>query len=277
MLLLITVNLYFFTRKQFHRSSLQFHVSSFFLCAALFCDLIQTVILGLPFALYYILVRNISLILFLITLLLFFIAHLNEKRSDLKSFLSAPDLKSAFLAIDDIAVIIDYKGIIRETNHSPLFHQLFLNANTFLEMMAHLKKQLDPALPYSFVHTPLNKKAPLQEEIHLVSFDTDYLLMLTPIIRRNNYLGHIVLLHDITSIKKVERQLKAQNLELQSANEHLRNQIHVSTKLETEKERLKLIETFQKSFIDKIEENLSLIKPLQERLQTNPQDAKKTS
>lgn len=237
--------------------------ASILLLLGLFCVLIDIAILELNFERIF---RLAGYFLVLLSALFFTVSlcvHFFSRKRRANYFFSTPDLKSVFNAIDDLALVFDYRGVIAEANHPEMLSGLFPNANSLKDILTELGKSSErlELNDLDYDHTYIRKK--LQSEVQLAKNEAWYNVSFLPIVSGEDYLGSIIILQNITAIKQTEQLLRLQNGYLADANQKLINYVQIASVLEAENERLKLMERIQADLIYKIENAVSLVQRIQ--------------
>jgi hypothetical protein len=176
----------------------------------------------------------------------------------------APDLKSVFASIDDLAIIIDYKGIITEINHPKRLETLLgNNLETLEELMSKLRNKTSKSSHAGLETRLLKMNCKEQFEIHFIEEAADYLFSLTPIVAGKSHLGATIVMYNITEKKNSEQQMKILNNYLENANRKLSDYVKIASVLEAEKERLSLLEQVQRDLVYKIEMAIAYVHHIQ--------------
>lgn len=265
LLSLFIVNLHFLLRLKLSRLTLLIHVSSFFALIFLFCLLMDVTVLDLPFEYMYRSVARISLTLCLVTLLLPTISFLFTGRRSNMKFRRMPNLKTVFTEMEDLALIVDYKGSIAEVNHPErLLSLLGTECNTMSVLMTRLHEITSDNRFEELESRFLEAREMLQLEIHFPEQNQYYLLSLTPLDVSGAYSGATIVLHDITELKISEQQLKLHNEYLKEANQKLSSYVRIANVLEAEKERLSLLQQIQTVLSCRLEEVIAYVRNIRE-------------
>lgn len=273
LLLLCAVNIHYLVYRQRNIYSNFVHVLSVLGLIGTFCFLMDTIILDLSFEYYFRMAGRIFFVLGgLFVVFLVFDYFLIRKKTS-KNFYFAPDLKSVFTAIDDIALIIDYSGNITEVNHPQKYEDLFGNSKTISDIVKNLIHKTSESY-IDFLLKGMTDKEKVQAEFQDSKTEEDYLITYMPVLKHEH--GAIMVITNISDIKKSEIKIKMYNEYLKEANHKLKDYIKVSNKLETEKERLSLLEQIQKDLIHRIENAIILIQNIQRKLAKNPEEYQHT-
>jgi len=233
--------------------------------AGLFCVLIDFAILALPFERVF---KVTGLLLLLLSFIVFsatFLRRVKDGRRGAFRLFSTPDLKSVFDAIDDLAVIFDYRGGIAEANHPEQLAQLFPGARTLWDMLPMLEASAEAEGPEGLDKRLAATTEKLKLETRLRTRAGWYDLSILPVLSGKSRLGHIMILQDISAIKKTEQLLRYQNDYQASANEKLTDYVRLTSTLEAERERLKLMRHIQADLIDQIENAVIEIQKIQKQ------------
>ncbi len=263
---LLAVNIFFSIRKKINKPAGLFHVASFFGFAGIFCYLMDLVILDLPFESYYRKTGTISIIacLLLATIPIFALLFMKDKVSP--HFHWSHDLKTVYSSIDDLAIIVDYMGIITEINHPDILEALLGdNCKTIDELIEKLRqktqntslKNLEPGL--------FKMGGKEKFEINFCENNKTYILTGSPVVSGNSRLGTTIVMHDITEKKNSEQQIKNRIEYLEEANLKLSKYVKIANILEMEKERLKLMEQVQIELISNIEKAIDHVHSIQKK------------
>lgn len=273
LLLLCALNIHYLVYRQRNVYSNFVHVLSILGLIGTFCLLMDTVILDLSFEYYFRMAGSIFFVLGgLFVVFLVFDYFLIRKKTS-KNFYLAPDLKSVFTAIDDIALIIDYSGNITEVNHPQKYEDLFGNSKTISDIVKNLSHKTSESYIDLLVKGMADKEK-VQAEFQDSKTEEDYVITYMPVLKHEH--GAIMVITNISDIKKSEIKIKMYNKYLKEANHKLKDYIKVSNKLETEKERLSLLEQIQKDLIHRIENAIILIQNIQRKLAKNPKEYQHT-
>ena len=188
--------------------------------------------------------------LFLIYIVFKYIFNLRSKKILLRLL---PDLKSIFSNIDDLIIVMDYRGVIVNINNSKKFNELFKANNSLVDIQNTINR--DAANQNTIFKKDnlllINEKK--KEELYFSESDKYFIAIINPILSGSNKLGLTFVFHDITEIKKYQIQIKEQNEYLDRSNKKLSEYIKIALVLEAENERLKLLESIQSELINKIE------------------------
>lgn len=255
--------IYVHVRYRRNAVSTVFTIASILLLVGLFCVLIDIAILEMNFE------RTFRLSgCFLILLSSFFFTvslciHVFNRKRRANCFFSTPDLKSVFNAIDDLALVFDYRGAAAEANHPEMLEGLFPNANSLKDVLSELRKNSERPVLDDLDDCHIYTKEKLQSELQLAKNDAWYNVSFLPILSGEDYLGSIIIMKNITVIKQTEQLLRLQNGYLTNANQKLINYVQIASVLEAENERLKLMERIQADLINKIENAVSLVQKIQ--------------
>ena len=265
LILLLILNIYLFISRKRNIYSVFFHILSFCLIVFLFCILLQTAIIELDIEKYYVNIGQVALYIGTFLLFITILLSIVYYRKISKKVLILPNLIDVFMSIDDIAIICDYKGDIVEINKSPKQKQLFgekcYNVDDLLSIL--IKKA--PIQYHNEIKTVFyNLKSFHQIELEFKDTEDFYLINISPIMpNKNNCIGATIVFHNIKKEKLLIREIDKQNLSLQKANNKLLEYVRIANDLETEKERLRLLQEIQADLIDKIEIVISNIKKIQ--------------
>jgi hypothetical protein len=164
------------------------------------------------------------------------------KKKDFQSFRFSPDLRAVFASIEDLALIVDYKGSIVETNHPEKMKALFDDCSSLHEIM----NSFGASICFS-------------------KNEEDYSVRISPIIERDNYLGCTLVAQNVTEIKMFERKMEKNNKHLEESNQKLLTYMDIGHVLEAEKARLKVLEEVQLGLIKKIENVIIHLQDIQRK------------
>ncbi len=269
MIAICAVNIFIHVRHRPGFFTQWLHIWSGLALAGGFCLLMDTVILDLPLEKGFRTAGVILLILCTITVITSAIVFLLKAPGKALRFGSSTDLQAIFTAVDDLILVVDYKGNIVDVNHPERLRGMCNDAEVFSEAIIELeRKTQDPFRPFP---GDINEIADAwQSEFHLPLENTYYLLSISPIILGANRVGFTVVFQDITAIKQSEIELKEQNIHLEAANSKLARYIKMAGVLEAEKERLRILEQLQAALIKKIEDAVVRVDELQREYLTPP-------
>lgn len=273
LLLLCAVNIHFFVYRQRNAYSNFVHIFSVSGLLGTFCFLMDTVILDLYFEYYFRMAGSIFFVLGGLFAVFLLFEYFFVRKKTPKNFCLAPDLKSIFTAIDDIALIIDYSGYITEVNHTQKYEDLFGNSKTIGDIVRNLSNKTSESY-LELLMKGMENKEKVQAEFQDGKTEERYLITYMPVLKREH--GFIIVITNISDIKKSEIKIKMYNKYLKEANHKLTDYIKIANTLEAEKERLSLLEQIQKDLIHRIENAIILIKNIQRKLAKNPEEYQHT-
>ena len=242
MLILIFFNMWLFVRRRANIASRLFHLSSFWGLVGMFCTLIETIILGLPFKSYFQTAGSIAFFLCGIVLFGSLFTFIIMKKKDLQAFRFSPDLRDVFTGMEDVALILDYKGFVVESNDSKKTEDLFGDCTS--------------------LHSLISKE---RQEFFLSAAAEDYLVKMSPIIDRGSCLGYTLVAQNITEKKMFERKMKESNERLEEANQKLLTYMKIGHVLEAEQARLDILQQVQVGLMKKIEEVITRLQAIQKK------------
>lgn len=241
-----------------------FHTASFFGLIYIFCLLMEVIILALPFEHLFKAAGRLCLILCLATMTFPVFSLLLFKRNTYMHLRWTPNLKSVFTSMEDLALIVDYKGVIAEVNHPERLEALLGGeCRTIVGLMSRLREKNFEKNPENPEPRLLKTNKIMQFEIHFSEEAKHYLFSLTPIEAGKIHLGATIVIHDITELKASEQQMKLHNEYLMEANQKLSNYVKIANVLEAEKERLSLLKQVQAGLSCKIEAVIAHVRYIQ--------------
>jgi len=261
---LFAVNMYFFIRQRLSKFAGLLHVASLFGFLGIFCYMMDLVILDLPFDNYYRQTGTASLIICLLVSAIPIFTLLFMRDKAYLRFRVMPDLKTVFTSIDDLAIIVDYNGVITEINHPERLNDMLGDkCQTIAELMEKLRHK-SPDNNHAILEIgQLNMNGKEKFEIYFSEENSCHIFSWAPVVAGKSRLGTTIVMHDITEKKKSEQQIKNHNTYLEDANLKLSNYVNIANVLETEKERLKLLEQVQMELIFKIEKAIDHVHHIQ--------------
>ncbi|WHH61345.1 hypothetical protein [Petroclostridium sp. X23] len=265
LLLSCAANIHFLVRRKRNAYSAFFHISSFVAILGTFCLLMDTVVIDLSFEYSFRMLGYICLMTSVVFFAILILSYLLIREKASLHFQFAPDLKSVFTTIDDLAFIADYNGCIIEMNHLQKCEAMFGQGKTIEDILKQLEENISEKQRDSLGKGIL-KKEKAQSEVHINKTEEHYLITYIPIVKRGAGFGSIIVMTNISDIKKSELELQKQNRYLKEANRKLADYVKIASILEAEKERLSLLEQIQKDLIHKIENAVIRIRNIQQNL-----------
>jgi hypothetical protein len=262
MLAAAAVNIFITVRFRRSRAVVLFQLASLFCVFGLFGLLMDLAILELRLELFYRFAYRLILSLSLVTYAAAAMTHFIRSKLNPNVCEAVADLKSVFSTVDDVAIIADYAGRIVDVNHPEALKKLALEAVTLQDLMRALGIPATAQVPDKLSGRLPAETAKVQFEVMLGQHALWYALSFYPIIAHDEYLGHALILQDITSIKNLEAQLQRQNDELEAANRQLAQDAHMAGVLEAEKQRLQVLESVQEDLAQHIEHAITEVHTL---------------
>ncbi|NCB43047.1 MAG: hypothetical protein EOM59_10560 [Clostridia bacterium] len=242
MLALTFLNVWLLVRRRANIASRLFHISSLLGLVGMFCTLMERSILGLPFKSYFQIAGSIAFTLCGIVFLGSFLTFFIMKKKNFQSFRFSPDLRAVFTSIEDLALILDYKGSVVESNDPKKMEDLFGDCSSLHTMMSNVG-----------------------QEIFFSKAEEDYLVKMTPIIDKESCLGYTLVAQNITEKKTFEKKMKENNKRLEDANQKLLAYMKIGHVLEAEKARLNILEQVQVGLIKKIEQVITHLQDIRRK------------
>ena len=237
LILICTIDIFLYVRITRFKYNIIIHLINYFAIIGLFCFLLDVISLGqnisilISYGIFFCILSGVMLL----SIIVIQIVKGNYLRS------AITDYRMLFQAIEDLALIFDYNGKLVDINHKNEFFRLFGDITELQELMEFIGIE------------SLENSQERQVHIHIKKQDEYFLLIIHPINSKNTNLGTILVLHDITEIKKSELEILDSNETLQEANAKLLNYVNAAEVLETEKERLRLLKHIQANLITYIE------------------------
>lgn len=153
----------------------------------------------------------------------------------------ADNISDAFMVIDDSYRLLEYNrafaGFFFKNRQSG---QAFIpEHNVDLKSLFEMSGQdeLDFARFEEYLKKSISGQSVFRFERYFPSIDRCFVVEINPILLKNNYLGAVVLLKDITEYQKMLEKMKSQNDELTILNEQLIGYAATVKELTLEKER----------------------------------------
>jgi signal transduction histidine kinase len=153
----------------------------------------------------------------------------------------ADNISDAFMVIDGDYRLLEYNrafaGFFLKDRQSgdTLVPEQNIDLRRLFEMSD--KDNLDFAQFEEYLKKSITKQSIFQFEKYFPSIDRCFAVEINPILLKNNYLGTVVLLKDITEYQKMLAKMKSQNDELTILNEQLADYAATVKELTLEKER----------------------------------------
>lgn len=212
-------------------------VTSFFGGGYVMCLFIQTVILELPFEVYFQWSGRFFGVLTGMNLLGTLIVFVYTNKKNLLNLYMTTDYASIFNGTTDMIIIYDHQGSLLEINRAA----------------ESMRKTFET---WSYPIKPLDAT-----ELQVAS--KWYCVQSSPIVTpRGTFLGDVVVLHPIEMEKKLTDALANENGELENANSKLIAYLGVAEALESEKIRLTLVQEVQMILVMEIEKVIHQINAL---------------
>lgn len=260
---LLMLNIFVGVRRKPNWISTSLQFSSIFLGMFLFCILMRIAIVDLEVEVYYLKASHIFLIGWLVSLLTTLFFWVAKKPWKWHSIFLNPDISSILTAVEETIIICDYNGLIIEMNHQGIWNTVLKECHQQDELLTQLlllsrEKQEVVQEKRNLIHPPVEFEIYSNQDVFLVS--------VLPI--RGNQLkdlGTMIVLHNITEEKKLIQEVYESNEKLETANKQLVHFVEISSQLEEQKERLKLVEGIQSELLVRIEEIISEINELQQQ------------
>jgi hypothetical protein len=229
----------------------------------LILQMMDTVTIGLPIDLIFKMFVQYMSIIFSIMLLLYIFIRLNRMRVKKYFTEQLPDLKTVFYSIEDLAVIIDYDGVVVEVNHPNTYETLFCACTHIDEIINKIIKDskdqdiicIKESLTRDGKQKPVKVTVKSSEKVFLFTF--------TSIFNKGIFIGYAMVVYDITNQKQVEKALEDQIAYMEIANKKLEDSVAIINSLESEKVRLELVDKVQKDLITKIEKMVTQVHNIQ--------------
>lgn len=245
------VNVFVFVRYKRNISIVFIHILSLWMILAMFCLLMDTVILGLCFEYTYKQLFNISIALFVVTLVIYIIIFLLTREKRYYYGLDISNYKNIYTYSRELSFVVDYRGVVVDCNHPEILNDLCQNNNKLIDILRELKGKI--LCQNLFVNDISEIRENIESEIYIDDKDIYYLMKISPITSNGGILGYIVLFQDISAIRRSEIELKRQNECIKTNNEELVQYMKINASLESEKKRVQILEHVQKSILEKIE------------------------
>ncbi|HBE77518.1 MAG TPA: hypothetical protein DDW65_07005 [Firmicutes bacterium] len=156
----------------------------------------------------------------------------------------ADNISDAFLVIDSDCRLIEYNRAFsdfffkdRQNGHGQV-----LEHNVELKRLFEMsvKDNLDFAQFEEYLEKTISDHSIFRFEKYFPSIDRCFAVEINPILLKNNYLGTVILLKDITEYQKILAKMKSQNEELTIVNEQLADYAATVKELTLEKERSRI-------------------------------------
>lgn len=253
MLTLIVLNLYIFIRLKRSKATVGLNVFSVFLLAFLFCTFLEVSAIDLEIEQYFRIAGMIFLLVSVFFALYLAVVFYKNRVKLRKLKIFPPDLTVLLKEIDDHIIIFDHQGKLYYQNHPHQLNDILGLANIRLSDVNEILLQMVPEGLHKEINLALRDKKTLDCEVFFSNTDQYFLLKTAPVLtKRKKLIAFIILLHDISSENKLAREVENKNSNLEDVNRQLISYVEVAHVLESERERLKLLEKIQGELIDKI-------------------------
>ena len=261
---ILIANIYLFVRRKKSVLITNIHITSFFAFLYFLFSLIQLTIIQLEFKVYYIKASWLAGFIGLVLLIHTAMTYIKEKAKPEKSI--SPDLFEVFRSSDDLSIIIDDKNNIVDINHSTDNHLFGYACETLEDVKVILIKlsahENHAVITYFMNHIHYSSSI----EIEIVNKGTHYLVVSSPIAKNSNIcIGYTLLFHDITEEKELIKAIKRYNENLDDANNKLSDYVKIAEKLESEKERKRLIGEIQDDLVKRIDDTVTIMDCIEEK------------
>lgn len=245
LMLLMLGNIYLHVNKRQNHLTKGFHITSFFWFTGLFCLFIQTVILDLSFEKYFEHIGKLSIVSGTVCGIVTLGIYLYSRQKAIVSAYMLPDFASLLSKTNDLVIISDFNGKIIEINQMVQRQKVLGESVHDLEALYHAWIDQAPVEQSALIEAWHNMNlAKHQFEIQLQ--DQFYWVQSCPLFtNRNNYLGTVIVLHDIREEKDLREAINQQNTSLEKANKKLVEYVGVAEVLESEKIRLQCLQEVQ--------------------------------
>lgn len=265
MLAITFANMFVASRYRGGVATALFHGASCICLVGLFFSLMEHAILDMPFEWLF---KRIGFALLLLSLLLFvaimFIVAFRKRQKPVV-FNPMENLKTVFNTVDDIVLVADDRGQIIDINYPEQLKLMQLDADTLQNFIGKLRQHSVSGELCDFSDNLIKSPTRTHGELFIGPWERWFVLTMAPILSKDELLGYILILQDISNIRKTEQALNLKNVELETARCRLAGEIALAGALDAEKERLRVLEHIQTMLLHRIEHAVSSAQDIKNR------------